>query len=130
MPNPSLRTGKCFIRIDGLLYESESGAQLIDPMGVVREPQVGNAVYGFTEKVKAPCVKAKFSHGSGLSLAALAAVVNSTLEFRCDSGPVFILRGAWYAEGMTLTGGQGWVDVTFYAKGCREQGVTVGIVNA
>jgi hypothetical protein len=130
MPNPSIRTGKVFISIDGTLYESQKGATLTDPMALARTPQVGNAVYGYTEEAKPPTVKAKFSHGSGLSLQALAAVTNGTLEFRCDSGPKFILRGAFYTEGMTLTGGEGWVDVTFAAKTCREQGVTTGIVNA
>jgi hypothetical protein len=130
MPNPSIRTGKVFISIDGVLYESAKGAQLSDPMGVKRSPQTGNAVYGFTEEIVAPTIKAKFSHGSGLSLQALAAIVNATIEFRCDSGPTFICRNAWYSEGMTLTSGEGWVDVTFCAKAAREQGVTTGIVNS
>lgn len=129
MPDPNIRTGLVYITIDGQLFESGQGAQLIDAMGIKRKPQIGNAVYGYTEEVVAPTVKAKFSHSSGISLAMLAAIVDATITFSCDSGPVFIIRNAWYQEGMTLTGGEGWVDVTFAGVACIEQGVVPGILN-
>ena len=90
-------------------------------MGVERAAQIGTDVFGYTEKAVPPEVTCKFSHGSGLSLEALANVNDSTITFECDSGPTFIVRNAWYASGMNLTGGEGWLDATFQGKKCEEQ---------
>jgi hypothetical protein len=117
----NIRTGKVFIKIDGTLYESAIGAQLKDAMGVERTAQVGTDVFGYTEKAVPPTITCKFSHGSGLSLETLSEVTDSTITFECDSGPVYILRNGWYASGMNLTGGEGWLDVVFQGKACEEQ---------
>ncbi len=121
MASPNQRTGKVYIKINGMLYESMPGAKLTDPMGVTREDVVGTDVFGYAEKAVAPSIGCEFAHGSGLSLQALAACVNETITFECDSGPTFILRNAWYASGMELTGGEGKVACTFKGKQCEEQ---------
>lgn len=121
MAQVNQRTGKVFIRIDGTLYESAMGAALKNAMGVERPAAIGTDVFGYTEKAVAPEVTAKFSHSNGLSLQSLANITNGTLTFECDSGPTFILRNAWYSTGMELTGGEGWLSVTFLAKSAEEQ---------
>ncbi len=120
MASPNQRTGKVYIKINGMLYESMSGAKLTDPMGVTRDAVVGADVFGFSEKAAVPTIACEFAHGAGLSLQALAACVNETLTFECDSGPTFIVRNAWYASGMELTGGDGKVACTFAGKKCEE----------
>lgn len=121
MGSPNQRTGKVYIKINGNLYESMPGAKLTDPMGIERPEVVGTDVFGFTETAKVPTISCEFAHGSGLSLQAVAACVNETITFECDSGPTFILRNAWYASGMELTGGEGKVAAVFKGKKCEEQ---------
>jgi hypothetical protein len=121
MASANTRTGKAFIKIDGVLFETMNGATLTNPMGVERDAVVGTDVFGYSEKAVVPTITGKFAHGAGISLTDLASIVDSTITFECDSGPVFVLRNAWYANGMTLTGGSAELDVTFQGKKCEEQ---------
>lgn len=117
------RTGKAFIYIDGTLYESLDGATLNDPAGVTRNPVIGDAgVYGYSETVVMPTLNATFAHGSGISSAAIAALTDDTIQFKCDSGVSFIMRNAFYQDGMKVqvNNGKGTIAANFGCKKCDE----------
>lgn len=121
MPSVNQRTGRAFVKVNGNLFETMDGAKLMNIPGFERKPVVGTDVFGFTEGAAAPEIQAEFAHGSGLSVTDLYAIVDGTITFECDSGPVFILRNAWTAKVSDLTGGQGKLGVTFNGKKCEEQ---------
>lgn len=121
MGSANQRTGKVFIRINGDLVESKPGATLKDAMGLERDADVGTQVNGYTEKAVVPTMTFSISHGSSVSLATLAAMVDTTLTFECDSGPTFIMRNAWYANGMELKDGGNGLALVFQGKKCQEQ---------
>ncbi len=103
----SKRLGKAFIKSDGGLLETMPGAK-IDIGGVIRNPVVGsNTVHGYAEQVKEAMVECEISFGPDTSLAKLAATVDATITFECDTGQVYIVRNAWLVEPPVLTEGEG-----------------------
>jgi hypothetical protein len=117
------RTGRAFIYVNGALYESMDGAKLTDPMGVTRDALIiAGGVAGYTETDVVPKISATFADGQGLSLQAIAALVNETITFKTDSGKSYVLRNAFYMSGMELnvSGGKGAVAVVFGGKKCDE----------
>lgn len=119
MATQNQKTGKAYIKIDGQLYESMSGAKLSNFSGVERDPVVGTDTFGYAEKAVTPTIDCEFAHGSSLSMATLAAITNSTVTFECDSGPTFILRNAWWAKGGDLATGDGGGKVTAQFMGLK-----------
>jgi len=118
MPSPNQRTGKVYIEIDGVSMESMDGAKLENYEGNERDAVTGTSVFGFMDKEVVPTISCEFAHGPLINMDAIAAVVNSTITFKCDSGPIYALLQAWKSKGSSLTGGQGKVAFEFQGKRC------------
>jgi hypothetical protein len=101
------RLGIAFIKADGDLLETESGATL-DIGGVVRETVVGNSsVNGFFEKPKESELECTISVGPDTSLDRLRRIENATITFEADTGQTWIISGAWLAEPPTVQDSEG-----------------------
>jgi hypothetical protein len=106
-------TGRAWIYVDGVLYESGDDAKLTGLIGVKRNTVKGASVYGFTEEVMETTVVASFFHSAGLLVKAFADMTDITVVFQCDSGPVFTMAGAWVQEVGDLGVKEGKIQVTF-----------------
>ena len=115
------KTGRAFIKHDGKLLPSRDGA-VLKFGSLSRKPVVGaDSVHGFVEKVQAPSVECTLTHGDDLSLQELHDIVDATITFECDSGPVYVLRNAWIdPEGLDLTVGEAEAKCVFHAKTAEE----------
>jgi hypothetical protein len=114
------RTGKVYISIDGLPYESMDGAKLTGAEGIERDAVTGTAVFGYFEKTTVPTIDCEFAHGAFTSVMVLNAVKNSTITFACDSGWTYLLLNAWKSKATEITGGKGSMSVQFQGKKCTE----------
>jgi hypothetical protein len=124
MPGPSspnIRFGRAYVRVNGTLLETMPNAKLSNIQGIERTPVEGSAVYGFMEKVVTPTIESEFAYGPAVSMAALNALVDTTVTFECDTGATFILRNAWTAKLGDLTSGKGTFSATFQGLQCEEQ---------
>jgi hypothetical protein len=117
----ALKTGRAYIKMGGKLLPSRDGATL-KPGTVSRKPVIGaTGVHGYVEKHLSPSVECTLTHGPDLSIKELEAFVDATVTFECDSGPVYVLRGAWCdPESIDLSVGEAEVKVTFQAVSCEE----------
>lgn len=98
--------GRAFIKVDGELLRSNTGAK-IDLGGAVRGAVIGNAVHGFAESIKESMVECEISLAKGDSLEALRNTSNATITFECDTGQTYIVRGAWLTDPPVVTEGEG-----------------------
>jgi hypothetical protein len=114
------RTGRAFIYIDGALQETMKGAMLDDAAGIARDAVIGSQVYGSYDEARAPKLTCSFAHGPDLSLQALADITDSSIMFQCDSGPIFVMEGAFFCNGKLDVDGHK-VDCEFQALHCEEQ---------
>lgn len=107
----SRKTGRVTVKVNGSTYKSLPGAAM-QPGGVRRTHETtsdGKTVY--VESDFPGEVRATFPHVSGLGLIDLQSVVEGTVEYVCDTGEVYILPSASYAEAGDLENGN--VQVTF-----------------
>lgn len=112
--------GRAFIKVDGDLLRSNTGAK-IDLGGPVRSAVVGNAVHGYAEAVKESTVECEISLAAGDSLATVRNITNATITFECDTGQVFIVRGAWVVDPPVVTEGEGGkVPLVFKGQPAEE----------
>jgi hypothetical protein len=95
--------GKAYVRVDGTLYETLSGAKISNVTGIERDGVTGTSVLGFVEKVVIPTLDCDMPATSDLSVEDLGAITDSTITFECDNGPVYILSNAWNAKAGTPT---------------------------
>ncbi len=105
-------TGIVKIKINGNLYRSKEDAKL-KLGGKEREAVTGFKVYGYTEKVVPSEVDFTIAHTADLDPQSLNAMTSETLEFECDTGPVYIVRNAFCTKALELTGGSGDLAVAF-----------------
>jgi len=98
--------GRAFIKVDGDLLRSETGAK-IDLGGAVRTPVVGTAVHGYAETVKEAMVECEVSVAKGESMARLRDITDATVTFEADTGQSWVIRNAWLAEPPVITDGEG-----------------------
>lgn len=113
-------TGRCWLYVDGALVRSKTGATLSGVGLTERSPVVGPQVWGYSEKTVPPEVKATLAHTADLSLLALAAIVDATVTFECDTGVTYVLRHAWVASAPSLKEDGGDVDLTINAMSVEE----------
>jgi hypothetical protein len=78
LASPNARTGRAFVTVDGVLYETMLGATIEGVGGIDRKPVIGAEVFGFAAEAKAPTITCKFAHSSGVSLEKLDAIVDCT----------------------------------------------------
>lgn len=106
-------TGRIFVKINGKMQRSKSGAKF-NPGGVERTPVVGDdSVHGYAEKIVPAEVECTISHLAGTNLIELRNLVNATIEVETDTGDRYIIRKAFVAEMPALTGGEGEVALKF-----------------
>lgn len=113
--------GQAYISVNGELLPSLPGAQL-DLGGVERAPVEGdNQVLGFTQKPKAAMLTVDVALKAGMSVAALQNTVDATINFECDSGQVYVVRGAFVTKTLSITGGDnGKVSLEFAGMPAEE----------
>lgn len=101
------KLGKAFIKVDGELLETHSGAKL-NMGGVERKTITGNnAVHGYSESPKESTMDCEISVGVGTSLAKFAKITNATVTFEADTGQTYIIRNAWVTDTLEITDGDG-----------------------
>jgi len=112
-------TGKITISTASLgVIRSKPGATL-DFGGVKRDPvEDDQGVAGYTETPVAPSVDATFVHKGGISIKALADIVQEDISFETDTGSHFVVREAWCTEPPQLSAGE--IKVKFVGTLCDE----------
>jgi hypothetical protein len=106
------RTGKAFIRLDGVLYETLKGAKLT--IGGVNRPDVtGSAVFGYREEVVPAELEASFAHGGPANVATIQAMAGVTITVECDTGEVYVMGNAWNSENPKVDFFEGKIDAKF-----------------
>jgi hypothetical protein len=99
-------TGRVTFEVDGEVLESEAGAT-INVGGVNREPVISETGKVFPMETSVPATaECSILHMTDTDLVALAALVDVTLNFKCDSGQVYTIKGAFLTEPPALSGGK------------------------
>ena len=113
-------TGIVKVFVNGTLQRSKEGAKLITG-GKERTPQVGYAVYGFSEKVIPATVEFTLAHTADSEIIALNDLVDATLKFETDIGKTFLITNAFVTKPVELTGGEGDVAVEMMGDPAVEE---------
>ena len=111
-------TGRVYVRVDGQLLESKPDATLANVTGVEREEVVGNEVHGYKEKAVAPTIECTISHKAATRLKALGTFTDGSVTFECDTGTVYVLKGAWLANSPGVKDGE--TELKFAGQKCEE----------
>jgi hypothetical protein len=99
--------GKAFIKVNGALLESMPGAKLVLG-GFKRTPVVGaNKVLGFSEEPVPGTVECELAVSKESKPEEWAAWSDVSVTFECDTGQVYIVRGAFLEEPPELTAEEG-----------------------
>jgi hypothetical protein len=91
--------GKAYIRVDGTLYDTLSGAKISNVAGIERDAVTGSRVLGFVEKVAVPTIDCDMPLDGSLSVLDLMSITDATITFECDNGTVYVLNDAWCSKG-------------------------------
>jgi len=99
--------GKVSINIPSMgIVRSKQGASL-DYGGIKRDAvEDDQGVAGYTEAYSAPSIDAAFTKKAGISVKAIADIIDEDISFEGDDGSFHVLRQAWCAEPPTLSGGE------------------------
>ncbi len=118
--SPNRRLGQAYIHITGVgMLPSMPGASL-DIGGIERTPVMGarGRLEGFSEASKPAHLKCRLSVGVGDSL---GDIKNQTVTSECDTGQVYVVRGATLINTLKLeTTGPGNVDVELMGHPAEE----------
>jgi hypothetical protein len=93
---------------------------LEDITGLYRDAVIGSQVYGFSEEARAAKLTCSFAHGPDVSIQQLGQITDSSIMFQCDSGPIFVMEGAFFCNAKLDVDGHK-VDCEFQALHCEEQ---------
>jgi len=105
--------GIATIKLDGDVLESMPGASL-DIGGFTRTPVSGDHVHGYHETPKPALLECEVKMKAETSLADLAAVVQATISFECDTGQSYVIRNAWIIDPPAVkSGDNGSVSLKF-----------------
>lgn len=110
----NLRFGRAYVHVTGVGYLASMPGASCDLSGVEKTPVMGIAgrLEGFSEASKPSHLKCRVSLGVGDDLGALKAIKNATATFECDTGQVFVIRGATLINTLVLeASGAGNVDI-------------------
>ncbi|MDP1681088.1 MAG: phage tail tube protein [Burkholderiales bacterium] len=111
-------TGRVFITVGGKRINSKEGATLKFG-GVEREAVLAdNGVIGPMEKITAPEIDCTLVHTKEVALKEIQDIIDSTISFDTDTGRSFIMTGAFFAGGLSLTKGE--LQIKFQGIECRE----------
>ena len=118
--------GRATIAVGGEYIETEPGAEL-DPGGIVGEPvETGYATHRAEKRMPAE-LKAVTVLKQGQSLEALRSLFDVEVVFTCDTGQVYVVRGAFQVTAPKITDGQGGkIPVELTGEPAEEVTVTAG----
>lgn len=111
-------TGRAFITVAGKRLASKENAKL-GTGSPDRTGEVGDTgVLGYTEKDTIPYVECTIKHNANTSMSEISAIVDATISFDTDTGRSYVLRNAWCAKSLELSGGD--IALRFEAMSCEE----------
>ncbi len=99
-------TGKATVRKNGAVLAAENGATLTAG-GINREGERHGGIAYYKEDEVNPSVEISILHDKDADIIALSNIVDATVEFECDTGQTYILRGAFTTEPVSLDSGTG-----------------------
>jgi hypothetical protein len=107
-------TGTVIVRRDGQSLRSKTGKATIMLGGVERVPVFADGgIAGYAEKPVASKVTLTIVHDSTVDLIAISRDTNVSLEFACDSGPVYLVGGAFLSKPPELNAGEADVQLEY-----------------
>lgn len=99
-------TGRVTFEVDGEVMESEAGATL-NIGGVNREPVISETGKVFAMETSVPATaECTILHVTDTDLVALAALMDVTINFKCDSGQVYTMGHSFLTEPPSLVSGK------------------------
>lgn len=113
-------TGIVKVFVNGTLQRSKPGATL-DMGGVEREAVKGHSVYGYKETVMESTCTFTIAHLADVSLEDLAATVDATLRFECDSGVTYLVTNAFVSKTLKISESDGQVEVEMMGDPATEE---------
>ena len=120
MASPNRIGGILSLRVDGNQYEARGNFQ-VTPSVVKRTGVAGqDNVHGYIEEPIVPTIKGDISIGNQLSVVALEAITDSTVQVSLANGRNYILTDAWVTAAFTIDAHEGKVEVTFEGLTCQE----------
>lgn len=97
-------TGTCIIRVDGKSVRSKPGAKIMFG-GQERSEEVADGqIIGYFEKPVASQVTWTMAHTSDTNIDQINQMIDSTIAFETDAGPVYTIRSAFLTKPCELTG--------------------------
>lgn len=107
-------TGICIVRRNGQSLRSKEGKASLMLGGFERVPVYADGVLaGYAQKPVAAKVTLTVVHDSTVDLIAIANDTNVSIEFECDSGPVYMVANAFLAKPPELNGGEADVQLEY-----------------
>lgn len=100
--------GRAYIRINGQTIASLPGTAKLNPGGVERTPVVGDAGFlGWTEKPVHGEIECDIAVDATTDINGLNKTTNASITFECDTGQVYVMRGAGLAAPLSVQAGEG-----------------------
>lgn len=108
------------LTIDGTPFAVRGNFE-VSPSSVKREGVAGqDRVHGYTEMPIVPGIKGDFTTVPGLSLTALEAIVDSTVQVTLANGTTYVLAGAWTNAAFAINTAEGRFAIEFQGLTCDE----------
>lgn len=113
--------GRAFIRVNGMSLASLPGSAKLNPGGVERTPVTGDAGYlGWSEKPVHGEIECDIAVSADTDIIGLNSTTDATLTFECDTGQVFVMRGASLAAPVSLQSGDGKAQLKFIGAAAEQ----------
>jgi hypothetical protein len=120
MSNPHRVLGQARIKYDGTTLDSDGEATL-DIGGPVREAVRGDfQAGGFRETMAESKLEVAILLKSGVRVTDLRNIDNATVTFTADTGQTFIIRNAYVADAISLSGSDGKAKLVFQGPPAEE----------
>lgn len=112
--------GVAYLKGDGQTIPLR-GALTVHPQQTKRTGVAGqDGPQGFTEMPVCPSIEADVSCDPGYSIAAALAMTNATVQAELANGMVYVLRGAWVAEEVSVDTVEGKAKFTWQGLSMDE----------
>jgi uncharacterized repeat protein (TIGR04076 family) len=98
--------GRVAIRVNGITLDSRPGA-IINLGGTQRNAVVNDINMGFSEENKPSQIDCEVSIKEGDSFDFLRNMTEATCVFECDTGQQYVVRNAYTANPLELSGNEG-----------------------
>ena len=106
--------------IDGVQYAARGNFK-VTPGTVKREGVAGqDYVHGYTEMPIVPGIEGDLTTTADISLAALEAIVNSTIQVNLANGKSYVLTEAWTESAFEIDTAEGRFGAKFSGVTCEE----------